>query len=91
MSSSPTGRSDRPADRKRVASPALSPELDQKILWTAGAIAQRVGCSGDFVRNVLAKEPGSPVKRMGTRLYAFEGDLLTWLRCRDVPKATKHD
>ena len=77
--------------RQPMKPPPLAPDLDQRILWTASGIGRRVGCSGDFVRNVLAAEPGSPVKRIGSRLYAFEGDLLAWLRGRDPLKATKAD
>ncbi|MEJ6783762.1 hypothetical protein [Aminobacter sp. Piv2-1] len=77
--------------RRTIASPPLAPELDQKILWTAGGIGRRIGCGPDFVRTVLAVEPGSPVKRLGRRLYAFEGDLLQWLRDRNSPNPTTTD
>lgn len=56
-----------------------------RIIWTAGAIAQRVGRSADFVRDTLAKLPGTPVRQMRGRYYAFEAELLQFLR--DKPTA----
>jgi len=50
------------------------------IIWTASAIGQRVGVSADFVRNTLAKLPGSPVKQIGTRYCAVEADLIAFFR-----------
>jgi hypothetical protein len=51
-----------------------------RIIWTASAIARRVGCSSDFVRNTLANQPGSPVKKIGTRYCAIEADLISFFR-----------
>lgn len=78
-------------ERQRVKAPPLAPDLDQKIIWTSAAIAGRIGVSADFVRDVIAREPDSPVKALGKRLYCFEGDLLRWLRDRTPPKPTKTD
>lgn len=50
------------------------------IIWTAKAIGQKIGCGPDFVRDTLAKLPGSPVRSMGGRLYAVEDDLLRFFR-----------
>lgn len=51
-----------------------------RIIWTASAIGARVGVSADFVRDVLAEMPGSPVKRLGRRFFVVEDDLITFLR-----------
>lgn len=60
-----------------------SPSRDvtrDRIIWTAEAIANRLGCSADFVRDKLANEEGSPIKKIGGRFCAHEGDLLAWFR-----------
>lgn len=51
-----------------------------RIIWTLGAIGDRIGVGPDFVRDTLAKQPGSPVKEIGGRYYAFEEDLMAFLR-----------
>ncbi|HEV7415051.1 MAG TPA: hypothetical protein VGN98_02770 [Tianweitania sediminis] len=51
-----------------------------RIIWTAGAIARRIGTSPDFVRDRLAKEPGSPVRQIGGRYCAIEQDLIAFFR-----------
>lgn len=51
-----------------------------KIIWTLPAIGQRIGVGSDFVRDTLAKQEGSPVKEIGGRFYAFEDDLIAFLR-----------
>lgn len=53
-----------------------------KIIWTLPAIGRRIGVGADFVRDTLAKQEGSPIKEIGGRYYAFEEDLLDFLRCR---------
>lgn len=53
---------------------------DPRIIWTLGGIAARIGVGVDFVRDTLAKQPGSPVKEIGGRYYAFEEDLISFLR-----------
>lgn len=55
-----------------------------KIIWTLPAIGRRIGVGADFVRDTLAKQPGSPVKEIGGRYYAFEEDLITYLRTRTI-------
>ena len=52
----------------------------EKIVWTLGAIAQRIGVGPDFVRDVLAKADGTPVRVLGGRFYAFEDDLVSFMR-----------
>lgn len=47
------------------------------------AIGDRIGVGPDFVRDTLAKQPGSPVKEIGGRYYAFEEDLIAFLRSED--------
>lgn len=51
-----------------------------KIIWTASGIARRIGTSADFVRDKLAKEPGTPVKVIGGRYCAIEADLIAFFR-----------
>ncbi|MDJ1632512.1 hypothetical protein [Rhizobium rhizogenes] len=54
-----------------------------RIIWTLPAIGQRIGVGADFVRDTLAKQEGSPVKEIGGRYYAFEDDLIAFLRSKD--------
>ncbi len=49
-----------------------------KILWGADSIARKIGTSADFVRDRLAFEPGSPVRKIGGRYCAIEADLLAY-------------
>lgn len=51
----------------------------EKPIWTLEAIGQRIGVGADFVRT-LAKLPGSPVREIGGRYYAFEADLMAFLK-----------
>ncbi|MCE3257933.1 MAG: hypothetical protein K0Q64_2016 [Nitrobacter vulgaris] len=59
----------------------LSPgKRHDRIIWTLAAIGARIGVGPDFVRDTLAKQNGSPVKEIGGRYYAFEEDLMAYLR-----------
>lgn len=49
-----------------------------RILWGADTIARRIGTSADFVRDTLVKEPGSPVRKIGGRYSAIEGELIAF-------------
>ena len=60
--------------------PTRATAIEPKIIWTADAIGRRVGASADFVREVLAKEQGTPVKKIGTRYCAVEADLIAFFR-----------
>lgn len=51
-----------------------------RIIWTLAAIGARIGVGPDFVRDTLAKQNGSPVKEIGGRYYAFEEELMAFLR-----------
>lgn len=51
-----------------------------RIIWTLGGIAKRIGCGTDFVRDTLARQPGSPIRQVGGRWFVFEDDLITFLR-----------
>lgn len=51
-----------------------------RIIWTLGAIGKRIGVGPDFVRDTLSKQPGSPVRKIGARYYAFEDELMAALR-----------
>lgn len=59
-----------------------------RIIWTLPAIGRRIGVGVDFVRDTLAKQPGSPVKDIGGRYYAFEDDLIAYLRFKDCDDQT---
>lgn len=54
----------------------ITPERFDKIIWTAAAIGQRIGTGPDFVRDVLVNEPGTPVRKIGSRYCAVERELL---------------
>jgi hypothetical protein len=56
------------------------PASGDRLLWTARTIAKRLGTSADFVADVLAKEPNSPVKIVGGRYVAVEAELIDWFR-----------
>lgn len=62
---------------ERQQRPSGSPS---KIIWTLQGIGRRIGTGADFVRDTLAKQEGSPVKQIGGRFYAFEDDLISFLR-----------
>ncbi|MBP1856848.1 hypothetical protein [Rhizobium herbae] len=51
-----------------------------RIIWTLPAIGQRIGVGPDFIRDTLARQEGSPIKEIGGRYYAFEDDLIAFLR-----------
>jgi hypothetical protein len=69
-----------------VADRMLAPPARPRIIWTLGAIGKRIGVGPDFVRDTLSKQPGSPVKEIGGRYYAFEDDLITYLRSGRVTR-----
>lgn len=56
------------------------PSGTSRIIWTLPAIGRRIGVGADFVRDTLAKQPGSPVKEIGGKYFAFEDDLISYLR-----------
>ncbi len=58
----------------------LTPERFDRIIWTLPAIGRRIGTGPDFVRDNLAKQPESPVKEINGRYYAFEADLIAFLK-----------
>lgn len=68
--------------------PKLTPEAfdmiasmrPDRILWTLPTIARRIGTSADFVRDTLAKMDDTPVRILGGRYFAFEGDLIAFMR-----------
>lgn len=49
-----------------------------KIIWGAEPIAKRIGTSGDFVRDTLVKQEGSPVRKIGGRYCAIEAELIAY-------------
>ncbi len=46
------------------------------LIWGAKAIGQRINRSPEFVRRTLAKQPNSPVRNVGGKIYAVEAELL---------------
>jgi hypothetical protein len=50
------------------------------ILWGAKAISTFLNCSEDFVRDRLAKEEGSPIKKIGGKYCAIVDDLVGFIR-----------
>lgn len=63
----------------RLLDSVARPKRD-RIIWTLQGIGARIGVGPDFVRDTLARQPGSPVKEIGGRYYAFEEDLMNYLR-----------
>lgn len=61
------------ADQGRMAKPP-------KIIWGADAIGRRLGVSGDFVRDRLVREDGSPIKKKAGRYCVVEDDLVAFFR-----------
>lgn len=55
---------------------------EDRLIWTAKAIADRLGCSVQFVRRTLAKEPGSPIRQRGRKLYVYETALEQFMRSK---------
>lgn len=55
-----------------------------KVLWGAETIARKIGTSGDFVRDRLVDEPGSPVRKIGGRYCAIEADLIAFFAPQPV-------
>lgn len=49
-------------------------------IWGAKQIASIAGVSPETVRRSWAKDPASPVRRIGGRLVVFAGELQRWLR-----------
>ena len=63
--------------------PAEQPDSfdpNTRVLWGAKSIGRRIGRSPDFVRCVLARLPGSPIKTMNRSLFVLECDLLSFMR-----------
>lgn len=51
----------------------ITPERFDGLIWGAKAIAARIKRSPDYVRNTLAKLPGSPVRQPDGRNYCAVG------------------
>lgn len=64
---------------------AHAPAREDKIIWTLPAIAGRIGVGVDFVRDTLARQPNSPVRELGGRYYAFDDELIAFLRGQAKP------
>ncbi|MDR7147065.1 hypothetical protein [Rhizobium sp. BE258] len=56
----------------------VQPKPRSRILWGAKRIARHLGCSEDFVTGSLAEEPGSPIRKRGSRWCAHEDALMRW-------------
>lgn len=53
-----------------------------EIIWTLPAIGQAIGTGPDWVRDVLAKMPESPVKKVGGRWCANANELRNFMATR---------
>lgn len=62
------------------------PRQRDRIIWTLQGIGARIGVGPDFVRDTLMKQPGSPIKEIGGRYYAFEEDLIAFLKSGGLAK-----
>lgn len=61
----------------------LATEKAGAVIWTAAAIARRIGRSPDYVRRTLAQLDGSPVRRHGRgNFYAYETELAAFMEGR---------
>jgi hypothetical protein len=49
-----------------------------RIIWTAAGIGREIGRSAAFVRDNLAKQPASPVHKMGTQYWAYADELIAF-------------
>jgi hypothetical protein len=65
----------------RIAKPK-APGNPLGLVWTASAIGRCIGASPDFVRETLANEPGSPVKKIGRKYVAQIDDLIDYFSNR---------
>ena len=57
-------------DRIVTASSPMS-----EVIWGCKAIGAAIGRSSDYVRDTLAKQSGSPVRRKGREYYARRDEL----------------
>jgi hypothetical protein len=69
-----------PARLDAILEGKAKPNNPSRIIWTLPAIGRRIGVGADFVRDTLAKQPGTPIKEISGRYFAFEDDLIAFLR-----------
>lgn len=77
--------------REPSRAPNVADESRARVIWTAGGIARRLGCSSDFVRGVLMETPGCPIHRIGGRICAVEDALIAWMRNPSTSQPTPAD
>lgn len=58
----------------------IAPERRERIVWTLAGIGRRIGVGPDFVRDTLANADGSPVREVGGRFFAFEDELIAFMK-----------
>ena len=51
-----------------------------EVIWGCKAIGRAINRSADYVRDTLAKQPGSPVRREGREYYARRDELDAFFR-----------
>lgn len=51
-------------------------EGEAPIVWGAKAIGRKIGRSEGYVRKTLARVDGTPIRRVGSEIYAVERELL---------------
>lgn len=62
---------------------AVKPRVKrERPTWTLPAIGDLIGTGPDYVRS-LARIPGSPIHCVEGRWYAYESDLIEWMRHPD--------
>lgn len=78
-------RDERPVEASEAG--GLTPEafdqaFEEMPLWGGKRIASVAGVSVETVRRSWAKDPTSPIRRVGGRLCTWPSDLRQWLRAR---------
>lgn len=55
-------------------------EHSPRVLWGLKSIAVALNVTIEFVADVLAKEEGTPIRKIGRRYVVIEQDLLDFIR-----------
>lgn len=70
---------------------ALAPSAEKiaDAIWGCKAIGRAINRSPDFVRDTLAKVPGSPVRRLGREYYVIASELREFMTAPLDPKTPR--
>jgi len=63
-----------------MTSPVRKGQSPDRVIWGAKGIGARIGRSADYVRCVLAKMPGTPIRRFGRDICVVETALIDFFR-----------